>query len=395
MPAPPIFDHPCWLITCRYGRVALIDTDVGQAECSPPGLISMTLIDTPLLGPPESHLLPPHASVFFGDTSPEEDPALFIAACKRLAASYRALAARELACGKGVPLVINTCGWVKGLGLELLQQLLAVCDVTHVALCMTGNPKKDLAAPRSRPLPGSFDASGSKRAVKRRKKHYEASYGKLPTPPPEEEDLEAGWAPKGSEVCAFAPLVLRGAKCGVQPTEMRNRATMSYFGGRGLTHQQVASLLARAAPFAVQIAGLHVRLMRSAVPPHQVLNALIGTVVGLCVGGGGSGGGWDGGPLSVTNAPEVCNCVGLGIVRAADPSKGTLYILTPVSPGILERVDTLVRGRHELCVAMLDWYGGSGAATPYLAAGSLAGAGSGPMKSRSGIMRKGHAGGGG
>jgi hypothetical protein len=219
---------------------------------------------------------------------------------------------------------------------------------------------------------------------------------RLPSPPPGGEGAGGdSWAPQGCEVFALPPLKLLGTRCGVQPTEMRNRLMISYFGGRGMNPLQVASHLAKARPYAVPLTTLHVRFMRSSVPPGQVLNALLGTVVGLCIGGGGTRGGFQGGPLSVTNAPEACKCVGLGIVRAADPSKQALYIITPVDPSLLENVDTLVRGRHEMCVSMLDWYGGDGAPTPYLAAGSLSGAGSVPMKSRSGIMRKGHAGGGG
>ena len=42
-----------------------------------------------MLGPPDSHVLPPHTCVFYGETSPEEDPQLFIKGCKTLAKAYK------------------------------------------------------------------------------------------------------------------------------------------------------------------------------------------------------------------------------------------------------------------------------------------------------------------
>lgn len=41
---------------------------------------------------------------------------------------------------------------------------------------------------------------------------------------------------------------------------------------------------------------------------------------------------------------QLPQCVGLGLVRAIDPSKGMLYIITPVPQQTLEDVDLLLQG---------------------------------------------------
>lgn len=38
----------------------------------------------------------------------------------------------NLATGKWPPLVINTHGWVKGLGLDMLSEIIKSMDVTHI-----------------------------------------------------------------------------------------------------------------------------------------------------------------------------------------------------------------------------------------------------------------------
>jgi hypothetical protein len=42
-----------------------------------------------MLGPPDTHVLAPHTCVFYGETSPEEDPQLFVKGCKTLANAYK------------------------------------------------------------------------------------------------------------------------------------------------------------------------------------------------------------------------------------------------------------------------------------------------------------------
>ncbi|KAI7824562.1 hypothetical protein BX661DRAFT_185538 [Kickxella alabastrina] len=116
----------------RFGRVFYMETDIGQSELSPPGALSLAMLQAE----------PLHA-VYMGVVSPKNDPDRYVKAIGRLASVYRDHMAGERAqqvvtkAGKAaksldhlvVPLVVNTQGWLKGLGLDL-----------HYSLCETVQP---------------------------------------------------------------------------------------------------------------------------------------------------------------------------------------------------------------------------------------------------------------
>lgn len=106
-------------------RVCLIDCDAGQPELGPPGLVSMSLIHEPLLGPPYLHAFNPSSCYFIGDVTSKSDPVMYIASIQALIARYE----EEFA---DVPLVVNMDGWVKGLGESVLQNVLMAINPNHV-----------------------------------------------------------------------------------------------------------------------------------------------------------------------------------------------------------------------------------------------------------------------
>lgn len=67
------------LLSDESGRVLYLDLDMGQPETSPPGLVSLSLIRGPLLGPPHTHMASAHGdgaavvttlrSYFLGDVT--------------------------------------------------------------------------------------------------------------------------------------------------------------------------------------------------------------------------------------------------------------------------------------------------------------------------------------
>ncbi|KAH6584986.1 hypothetical protein BASA60_000726 [Batrachochytrium salamandrivorans] len=113
----------------KHQDVAFLDCDPGQPGCTPSGIVSLHVINAPLLGPAFTTQLDPYRSFFIGSTTPKNDPDYYIACLCELIKVWRA----DLS---GLPLVVNTNGWIKGMGFDLLvhflQQLLP-SDVVHLS----------------------------------------------------------------------------------------------------------------------------------------------------------------------------------------------------------------------------------------------------------------------
>lgn len=63
-----------------------------------------------------------------GYISPREDPKYYLRCAADLMRGYRRLVEQD----ERLTLIVNTCGWIKGMGRELLQELVAVCEPTDV-----------------------------------------------------------------------------------------------------------------------------------------------------------------------------------------------------------------------------------------------------------------------
>ncbi|VDD83624.1 unnamed protein product [Mesocestoides corti] len=98
--------------------VVVLDCDVGQSEFTPAGMISLTFVRKPLLGPPFSHPLEgvykPARQCFFGGASPSVNPAFYVRCLRYVFEAFDELN------GTQYPLIVNTMGWTQGLGLTLI-----------------------------------------------------------------------------------------------------------------------------------------------------------------------------------------------------------------------------------------------------------------------------------
>ncbi|KAJ2612654.1 Polynucleotide 5'-hydroxyl-kinase grc3 [Coemansia sp. RSA 1804] len=131
----------------RFGRLFYMETDLGQSEMAPPGSLSVTLLSNPLLGPPFTHTsqIEPLHAIYTGTTSPKGDPDRYIAAIRCLSGvvqeytcALRSESVHHDASGGSavdldsqvIPVVVNTHGWLKGLGLDLHYSLCEVVQPT-------------------------------------------------------------------------------------------------------------------------------------------------------------------------------------------------------------------------------------------------------------------------
>jgi polynucleotide 5'-hydroxyl-kinase GRC3/NOL9 len=111
----------------RFPQVAFLETDVGQTEFTPPGFVALNILSQPIIGPPFCHQRSPHLGHFFGDVTPKARPDFYLK-CVTSCFSYW----RHDPDMSNAPLVINTSGWVKGLGILLLVDLLRIVRPTHI-----------------------------------------------------------------------------------------------------------------------------------------------------------------------------------------------------------------------------------------------------------------------
>ncbi|XP_059621154.1 polynucleotide 5'-hydroxyl-kinase NOL9 isoform X2 [Phlebotomus argentipes] len=114
-----------------FGRILLIDLDIGQPEISLPQTVSYTLLDRPILGMGCFVDKQPDKSYLFGDLNVANAPQRYFECVSKLIQDVRA--EEEF---KNIPWIVNTMGYVKGVGLELmiaLLRLIAPTDVVQIA----------------------------------------------------------------------------------------------------------------------------------------------------------------------------------------------------------------------------------------------------------------------
>ncbi|KAJ3815166.1 hypothetical protein F5876DRAFT_31318 [Lentinula aff. lateritia] len=115
----------------QHNTIAYLDLDPGQSEFTPAGLIALTLVSDPVLGPPWTHPSVPVRAHFIGAFSPKGCPGLYVEGVRDLVSFWV-----EDVCSGGsqsaIPLVVNTMGWAKGLGVDLMKRVQDVLIVDGV-----------------------------------------------------------------------------------------------------------------------------------------------------------------------------------------------------------------------------------------------------------------------
>ncbi|XP_066313679.1 polynucleotide 5'-hydroxyl-kinase NOL9-like isoform X2 [Miscanthus floridulus] len=106
----------------RHGKVGYLDTDVGQPEFGPPGCLSFHVLDEAIADLLNPTLREAERCYFFGDISSKRDPETYLNCLFHLydyfVGKYR--------CDENemLPLIVNTPGWVKGAGFDMLVEML-------------------------------------------------------------------------------------------------------------------------------------------------------------------------------------------------------------------------------------------------------------------------------
>lgn len=356
--------------------VAYLDTDCGQSEFTVPGLVSLTLLDKPVFGPPHLHMQQPTRSHFIGDLSPQGNPLHYLASVRSLYDWYwNHCGSKQQGSTVKPPLVVNTHGWIKGLGFEVLAQVLESLSPSHVMQLTTPNPNNNLPPDKwwlpeglppqqGDPLLYQLPSVGALQQDMGVDPSGAAFGWALRQPPAEQRALQ--WL-------AFA------RQCMGQPSSPCSWDLPAFAAA--------ADALAAHPPYKVPLSHFQVAFHHARIADAQVLQALNGAVVAFTKSAEKPQAGGEGvDQAAVATAPSVC--LGIGIVRSVDPAKQLLYILTPAAPlHELQQATRLEVGNLDLPLALLQT---ANFMSPYISVWSITadGTGAGAMKARNTLLRQ-------
>uniref|UniRef100_A0A2P2J8C3 Uncharacterized protein n=1 Tax=Rhizophora mucronata TaxID=61149 RepID=A0A2P2J8C3_RHIMU len=312
----------------RYRKVAYLDTDVGQPEFTAPGFLSFTVVDTitPDLAIP--CLKTPERCFFFGDVSSKRDPTTYLKCICTLYDYYR----KEY-CGfdssvghvkTELPLVVNTPGWVKGVGYDTLVNMLRHMIPTHVVKINISSERKNLPA-------GMFWLEDD-------------SHGEVNL----------------LEISARQDSSNRSVLVQKEAHLLRDLRIMAYFrqcfpsNSNITTIKELANALASHPPYQVPVSSIKIRHLHCQVSRSETFYGLNASIVGLAI--------------SSEQSEDLPQSVGLGIVRGIDQLKDLLYVITPIPLSILQKVDLLLQGFIQIPTCLLQV---QGCISPYMSTNVL------------------------
>ncbi|KIO29173.1 hypothetical protein M407DRAFT_21741 [Tulasnella calospora MUT 4182] len=360
----------------RYEQVAYLDCDIGQPEFGPPGTVGLYIIEVPNFGLPFTHPRRPFAAHHIGSTSPRSNPSHYISAISSLLQVFRVEIQGGRAPPSGltnhqessshcraatrisstIPLIINTHGWVKGMGADLARRIEELAQPTHVF--------ELLPRPLDRELDlYGFDGGPSGRSAGERVLLSEVPgatvWGDHATISP---SIQAG---EPYKVLSLPPGPLPGPGISFNKAEeLRDLATMSYFHSQlGTSSWKTDVALSAALPYEVDPAEAFDAIILTGpgsedVAIEELAKALNGSFVALIEADN---------PKAILQLPEgrvipyvqgapppdsiTSRCLGFGFVRASaspTPTSLQLHIITPLPPTDVARCRVLVKGEIDM-----------------------------------------------
>jgi len=353
---------------CRYFVNALLDgasevcyleTDLGQPELGPPGLVSLHRVRRPLLQAAHAaqHRHECSARYFAGGVTPGVEPALYVRCVRAAFQAHLQLRSGDTPLP---PLVVNTHGWSQGLGLEFTRAILSI--VRPQLIVRIG---ADLETPRE-VLNYREEHDSAQPPAKRRRTRL-ARYGPLA--------VSLGEAAGGS-LDERAPSVLvdvrsqvikrAGQTRGPPPSENRWLRFTSYFRPdldpctrpAGMRARELFGSLPRGR---LPLTKLRFGLVHMSLPASEIEAAFTGTIAALCSLGSaatrdvvaeaqGPGSEEERLPRLLWTRPGdsqaalAPRCIAVAYIHSFDVDTREVTFFSPASKAELQEVDAILRG---------------------------------------------------
>lgn len=294
------------------GSVYFLECDVGQAEFTPAGVVSLLEISQPVFGQPFCHQRKPLCAFLYGGLSPRESPNKYLMALRSCVEKFKSL-------NNCLPLVVNTMGWIKDLGYQVLVDTARLVHPTHILQLSSHQWTANIP-----PLEEQF--------------HLHTSWTDLADT--KLDGFSPGPVRQTPIIYQIPPAPVNGIPAiRLKPADHRTVNLLSHLGN----HLEKGLTLVAKEPFYVPWREVAVHVSFARVPRSQVMYALNASVVGLCA-------------ADITQAETVsndgprmfdrlpqCKWLGYGIVRSVDHMEKLLYVTTSLPLDEMASVNTLVK----------------------------------------------------
>lgn len=388
----------------NFVGVSVLDCDVGQPEFTPPGIASLTLVPKPILSPPCVHmsmtspLSSPSSfpsgikklktkpsnvqdnniyekkyqclsSFFFGDVLSKSDPLRYLNILGHLKSSYDEYNNNHR--HNKLPLVVNTDGWVKGLGNEILGNIIQLVNPTHIIQIMGSTRTKmfylpQLVPPASTPddqqqeqeysdhgaqifTVESYSLNNNNKQITSNKNL--TNYSKIQSTSADLRCLKlCCYFLPGGYSSVFEHHHLRKNNMNNYRSNINTSVFFQTQAGIIDRYGVIAKKISEMKPYVVSIDNIEICLeesdsgdvgIRDYINSQEYdtlsLDCLNGSVVGLLCRNVSS-------ESSSQISVEIPQCLGLGIVRSIDTRQRLLFILSPLSLEEIQQTNLIHAG---------------------------------------------------
>ncbi|XP_043605455.1 polynucleotide 5'-hydroxyl-kinase NOL9 isoform X2 [Bombus pyrosoma] len=310
--------------------VILVDVDPGQAECTPAGCISYSLIGQPLLGPNFTHLKAPAFQLYIGDVDVSRCITRYIESIKMLINKLSSCPVLSR-----LPIVVNTMGFSQGIGWNIILFTIKLIRPSFVVQIMSEKSKNN------------YIEFLSKEVINRQQLSWSSWSANV-----------IDW----SQPCDHELFVIhsnaerKGApgydNWNMEPYQKRELVMISYLSeivqdswNSASRYDPLSLSINKAVPYVTSFASLYISIPRASVPPSHALNVVNGNIVALCGIDMNNNERQEGestaGPRILNRSP-LCACYGFGIIRGVDMERREIFINTPLPVSIMRCVNCLV-----------------------------------------------------
>ncbi|KAI8993561.1 hypothetical protein BDB01DRAFT_776703 [Pilobolus umbonatus] len=386
-------------LLASYETVAYIETDLGQGEFSPAGILSLHYISQPVMGPPFSHQhLEPARGFFIGSNSPKSHPDYYLACISELVDQWKhdnvkSVEDHHEGKKKCIPLILNTHGWISGLGYNLLTRQIQKSLPTDIfSVSSSARENKNVTSSLMMDILPAYHGIMDKPTTHNVSSHrHDPRYSVL-------SDIYTAATHREFTLASYFHLKGMDKKYEIKPKWDFQKHLVSKVPWMIDWRQGLNS---------VWVIYEEVKLNELLYTLNGSLVGLIGDVVDYEKQSGPNH------PLPDSNIftppryhntvndtlplPESITCHGLAVVRSIDPSKHAFLLLTPLPESTLKKVSGMVKGELQIplsffldngllrsrAVAGVSWD-----KVPYVVRGEYEGAGANTLKVRRNIQRR-------